>query len=178
MRKPCRVEPESYNSKVKVSLASARPSPQSWEQSPQGAAPLTQAVGLCRIWCFHPAHRALDTANIFFSRVQKMSRFLLASASQEWPKKNPCRSVINPGRLSGSGTFCHSDARHQGRLQKQEAEGSLEVLPAKASLAASPAGDHQATEGQAQGPGQLSCCPQPPTDLTTRRLLCRSSELG
>lgn len=26
MRKPCRVEPESYNSKVKVSLASARPS--------------------------------------------------------------------------------------------------------------------------------------------------------
>lgn len=39
MRKPCRVEPESYSSKVKVSLASARPSPQLWEQSPQGAAP-------------------------------------------------------------------------------------------------------------------------------------------
>lgn len=35
--------------------------------------------------------------------------------------------------LSGSGIFYRSDVQPQGSLQKQEAEESVEVLPAKGS---------------------------------------------
>lgn len=52
-----------------------------------------------------------STAIFFFSRLQKIPRFILVSASQEHSRRNRSRSFTCTGHYPGPGEFCQSGAQ-------------------------------------------------------------------